>query len=96
MKIKAKYKKGRVEVKMIVKHPMEPGEIAGRTKRSHYITNLQATANGKVVYDVDMSSAISKNPYFGFYFQGAKKGDTLEVKWMDNQGKSETAKAKIK
>lgn len=96
MKIKAKYKKNMVTVKMIVKHPMEAGEIAGRTKKSHYITHLQASANGKVVYDVDASSGISKNPYFKFSFKGAKKGDMLEVKWMDNQGKSETSKAKIK
>lgn len=96
MKIKAKFKKGRVEVKMIINHPMEAGEIAGRTKKSHYITHIQASANGKVVYDVDASSGISKNPYFKFYFDGAKKGDTLEVKWMDNQGKSQMQKAKIK
>jgi sulfur-oxidizing protein SoxZ len=96
VKIKAKYKKGSVTVKMIVKHPMESGEIAGKTKKSHYITNLQASANGKVVYDADLSSGVSKNPYLKFSFKGAKKGDTLEVKWVDNQGKSEMAKAKIK
>ncbi len=96
MKIRAKFRKDKVEVKMILKHPMESGEIAGRTKKSHYITHITGTVNGKVVYDVDATSGISKDPFFKFYFTGAKKGDKLEIKWVDNQGKSETKKAKIK
>lgn len=96
MKARAKVKKGVTEVKLLAKHPMEPGAIAGRKKETHYITQLTGTFDGKTVFNLHSSSGISKDPYMKFYFEGAKKGDMLMLKWVDNKGKSETTEVKIK
>jgi hypothetical protein len=38
---------------------------------------------------VHCSTAVSRDPYFSFSFSGAKAGDTLAVRWVDNTGESD-------
>jgi sulfur-oxidizing protein SoxZ len=51
--------------------------------------------NGTKVVDADIGSSISKDPYFKFNVPGAK-GDTIELKYKDNKGKTGSATAKSK
>jgi sulfur-oxidizing protein SoxZ len=37
----------------------------------------------------NLSTAVSKNPYFRFKLRGAKSGDTLSVSWVDNKGETD-------
>ncbi len=90
IKLKAKLKGDVAEIKSLMLHPMETGARkdpdTGGTIPAHHITRVIFTNNGKQVMVADFSTAVSKNPYFGFSFKGAKVGDTLKVSWVDNNG----------
>lgn len=90
IKVKAKLSGDVAEIKSLMLHPMETGARkdpdTGELVPAHYITQLTFTNNGETVMVANFSTAVSKNPYFGFSFAGAKAGDTLKVSWVDNQG----------
>jgi len=92
IRMKAKLKGDTAEVKTLMKHEMETGtrkdKKTGETIPAHYITEVKAELNGKVVMTANFGPAVSKNPYFAFNVSGAKAGDTLTVNWVDNEGKS--------
>ena len=89
IKLKPKSRKGIIKVKALVKHPMETGlrKKKGKIIPANHITELTISANGVVVVRADIGSSISKDPYFQFQFAG-KKGDMIELKYTDNNGKS--------
>jgi len=90
IKMVAKLKGDVADVKSLMLHPMETGARkhpeTGSTIPPHHITQLIFTNNGKQVMVANFSTAVSKNPFFGFSFEGAKAGDTLKVSWADNNG----------
>ena len=71
-------------------HPMETGTRidadTGEMVAAKYITQLTFTNNGKLVMVVNFSTAVSRDPYFSFRFEGGKVGDTLKVTWIDSDG----------
>ena len=82
---------GATEVKMIVNHPMETGrkkDDFGQLIAAHFIQLLTVTLNGKTVFEAQMGTGIAKNPYLTFRIKGAKIGDKLETKWVDNLGET--------
>ena len=101
MKVKAKLKKGNVSVKVLAKSPMAGKEEAEKKKIAvEFITHMTATVNGKTVWEASTGPFLSKNPYMQFVFNaekaGAKKGDKVEVNWVDNTGKTKKGGKKIK
>ena len=92
IKISAKLKGSVADVKSLMLHPMETGARkdpdTGETIPAHHITQLIFTNNGKQVMVANFSTAVSKNPFFGFSFDGAKAGDTFKVSWVDNKGET--------
>jgi sulfur-oxidizing protein SoxZ len=92
----AKVKNDVATVKLLVKHPMEPGSIAGGEKPTKYINHLTVKYGDRLVYDMYPSSAVSKNPYIKFAFKGAKKGDNVTIEWEDNTGETEKVEATLK
>lgn len=102
MRVKAKLKKGIVNVKVMAKHDMttynQAEKKTGDRENANFITHFSGTVNGKTVIDMSTSQFLSKNPIFKFKFRGDefKKGDKLEMTWVDRKGKSKTKKAKIK
>ncbi len=101
MKVKAKLKKGNVSVKVLAKSPMAGKEEAEKKKIAvEFITHITATVNGKTVWEASTGPFLSKDPYFQFLFNaekaGAKKGDKVEVNWVDNTGKTKKGGKKIK
>ena len=92
IKISAKLKGSVANVKSLMLHPMETGARkdpdTGNTIPTHHITQLIFTNNGKQVMVANFSTAVSKNPFFGFSFDGAKAGDTLKASWVDNKGET--------
>ncbi|OYZ10961.1 MAG: thiosulfate oxidation carrier complex protein SoxZ [Methylophilales bacterium 16-45-7] len=89
MKMRAKLVGDVAEIKVIIVHPMTTGRAknsAGQLVSAHFIQTMEATLNGKKVLEAHCSTAISKNPYFTFYVEGAKLGDQVMVKWQDNMG----------
>jgi sulfur-oxidizing protein SoxZ len=96
MRIKAKEKDGVVEVKAMAQHPMLSGIEAKKLKKDvNYITHMVAEVNGKVVYEVNMSQFLSKDPYVKFYYKGAK-GDKIVMTWVDLSGKKVVSDGKAK
>ncbi len=97
IKLKPKARKGVIGIKALIKHPMETGlrKKKGKIVPANHIVHMVVKHNGAVVVDADIGATISKNPYFKFNVAGAK-GDTIELTYKDNKGKSDTATAKSK
>ncbi len=100
IKIRAKAKGGVTTVKCLINHPMETGlrknKKTGKMIPAHFITDVVAKHNDAEVLSAQWSGGISKNPYLAFKFSGGAKGDPVSIAWTDNQGKSDSATAKIK
>lgn len=77
-------------VKSLMLHPMETGTrkdaATGNLVPANHITQLTFTNNDKLVMVANFSTAVSKDPYFSFKFEGGKVGDKLTVAWVDNKG----------
>jgi len=98
IRIKAKERKGSVDVKTLMKHNMETGlrkNKDGSKIPEHWITDVAAESGGKTVFAAAFNTSISKDPYLAFAFAG-KKGDTLKVSWKDNTGKTDSAETVVK
>jgi sulfur-oxidizing protein SoxZ len=100
IKVKASLSGDVAEIKSLMMHPMETGSRkdpdTGAVIPAHYITQLTFTNNGEAIMVANFSTAVSKNPYFSFSFRGAKAGDTLGVRWVDNLGESESFETVLK
>ena len=99
MKIRTKKDGGYVEVKALIKHPMETGirkDSKGNVIPPHYIEDLTAETNGKVVFSAEWGSGIATNPYISFRFKEAEAGDDLKLSWTDNAGASDSLTVPIK
>jgi sulfur-oxidizing protein SoxZ len=98
IKIRAKAKGDVITVKALMSHPMETGlrkdKKTGETIPANFIQEVTAELNGKTVMTASWGGAVSKNPYLSFKVKGAK-GDELVLSWKDNQGKSDSDKAKV-
>ena len=96
MKIKAKAKKGVVKVKAMLTSLMaDKEESIKKGIKVEYIQHVVATINDTVVYEISMSGFMSENPLMKFKCKG-KKGDKIVFTTVDNNGKTETGKKKIK
>tara|TARA_X000000950_G_scaffold66824_2_gene82400 strand:+ start:2659 stop:2949 length:291 start_codon:yes stop_codon:yes gene_type:complete len=96
--MRAKEQGGLVTVKALVKHPMETGQRkdkSGNKIPEHFIQQITAKANGEVIMEAQWSPAVSKNPYLAFQYDG-KKGDTIEIAMIDNEGQTFDGKGKVK
>lgn len=99
MRIRAVAKGDQVVVKVLMSHIMETGQrkdSAGKRIPPHFIQEVTATWNGKVVLSAQWGTAISKNPFLEFTFKGGKKGEKIQVAWTDNKGDKRTDEATIK
>jgi sulfur-oxidizing protein SoxZ len=98
MRIRAVVKDGAVNVKILMSHEMETGQRkdgAGKPIPAHFIQQVSATWQGKVVLSANWGTAISKNPFLEFSFKGGQKGDRIQVTWTDNKGEKRTDEATI-
>jgi len=98
MRIRAVAKDGTVNVKVLMSHEMETGQRKdnnGKIVPAHFIQNVTATYNGKVVMSAQWGTAVSKNPFLEFNFKGGQKGDKIQITWTDNKGDKRTDEAAI-
>ena len=99
IKIRAKIDNGVTEVKALMTHPMETGtrkdKDSGEVVPAHYIQEVTAELNGKVVFSAYWGTGVSKNPYLAFRIKGGAEGDTIVIKWKDNLGETGSGEAKI-
>jgi sulfur-oxidizing protein SoxZ len=86
------------EVQALIQHPMDSGYVKdakGEIIPPHFIQRLTFEHDGNSVFVADWGPAVAKDPYVKFSFTGGKKGDDLKISWVDNNGQSDTATAKI-
>ena len=99
MRIRAAVADGVTEVRVLMSHPMETGQrkdASGEAIPAHFITELTAKHNDKVVLNAEMGPSVSTNPYLAFKFNGGAAGDTIVVSWKDNKGDSRTDEVQIR
>lgn len=98
MRIRAVARDGAVNVKVLMGHEMETGQrkdASGKLIPPHFISNVTATYQGKVVLSAQWGPAVAKNPFLEFTFKGGRKGDKIVVTWEDNKGESRTDESTI-
>jgi sulfur-oxidizing protein SoxZ len=98
MKIRAQMQGEIADIKVLILHPMETGQrkdANGELIPIHFIKQVTATLNGKVVLDAQWSQGIAKNPFLGFKIRGAKSGDKVSVSWSDNKGEANSIETSI-
>jgi len=92
IRARASVQGGTANVKALISHPMKTG---GGDSEAHYIEEVVVEHNGSQVMVAEMGSAVSKNPYLSFRFDGASSGDTLSIRWSDNKGDSDSMETSI-
>jgi sulfur-oxidizing protein SoxZ len=55
---------------------------------ANFVQLVNASLNGKQVFEAQWGTGISKNPYLTFHLRVAKVGDIVQVNWTDNHGKT--------
>lgn len=98
MKIRASVKDGMTEVKVLMQHEMETGlrkDADGKLVPAWHITEVKAVHNGNTVLTAHFGTAVSKNPYMVFRFNGGHPGEKVSVNWVDNKGDSRNDEAEI-
>ena len=99
MKVKAKETDGIVEVKAVIKQPMETGlrkdKKTGKPIPAHFVQEVVVEHGGKTRITADWSGGVSKNPLLFVKFKGGAKGDMVKVSWTDNQGGTDSVEEAI-
>ena len=98
MRIRAAVAGDETTVRVLMSHVMEPGtrrDAAGALIPGHFITEVEATHNGKVVLQGQFTGAVAQNPFLSFKFKGGAKGDKIVVKWTDNKNDKRTDETTI-
>jgi sulfur-oxidizing protein SoxZ len=98
MKIRATMQGDKVIVRALMSHEMETGQrkdASGNLVPAHFIQQVTAIHNGKIVLSAEWGPAVSKNPFLQFQFAGGKPGDKIQITWTDNKGDKRTDEATI-
>lgn len=99
IKVPEKAKAGEVViVRVLVTHPMEVMQFKdGKpvAKQYNYIHRVEATYNGKTVFEAETTQAVSQNPLMAFPVKVTEPG-TVKVTFQDTLGKTYTSQAEIK
>jgi len=92
IKLRTKEKDGLIQVKSLIKHPMDTGlrrNKKGDKIPAHFISEIKVESNGEAIMEAAWTGSISKNPFISFNYSGAK-GDVVKLSWKDNMGKSDS------
>ena len=75
-------------IKVMVEHPMESGyrhDKNGKIIPRNIIEKLRCYFNGDIIFNVDLSPAVSRNPMFQFSLMSKKRG-ILNCLFVDQYG----------
>ena len=86
-----------IALRATIGHPMEtgfrPGED-GKTLARNIIQRFSCRYNGELVFDVEMFSAVSANPYIAFHTVATESG-TLTLTWEGDNAFKQTESLSI-
>ncbi len=99
MRVPEKVKAGEVvTVRALITHPMEIMAFKdGKPVEKNYdfIHKVEATYNGKKVFEAVTSQAVSQNPFVSFQVKVDVPG-VVRIQFFDTQGKTYEGQAEIK
>ena len=77
-----------IEIKALIMHPMETGFRPGPTGQiipRNIIEHFTATWNDAEIFSMEMSPAISANPFVSFFMAATESG-TIGLRWSGDEG----------
>ena len=87
-----------LRVRAQMEHVMETGlrkdPATGQPRPRHILQHFEAKMAGKMIFEWDLGTSISQNPYIEFTFKARQSGD-LDLLWKDDQGQTLIAKKTI-
>lgn len=99
MRVPEKSKAGDVvTVRVLVTHPMQVMDYQGGqpvVRNYVFINHVEATYNGKKVFEAETTQAVSQNPLFVFSVKVNEPG-VVKVNFRDTEGKTFSGEAAIK
>lgn len=78
----------RVRVRAMVQHNMETGlrrRATGEPIPRNIVNRFRCTYDGQLLFEWELDTAVSPNPYLEFYFVARQSGE-LNMRWEDEQG----------
>jgi len=89
----------RIEVMVLVKHPMRTGTHQDNETRqpvpADYIEKMTFALNNVVVAEARMGPGVAEDPLTGITLQQARPGDRVTVNWIDSRSESGSAAATV-
>lgn len=86
-----------ITIKTLISHEMESGQRKdkdGKVIPRKIINKFTVEFNGTKVFESDLDSAVSANPYIEFTVKVAESG-TFKFTWLDDDGQTYTDEQKI-
>lgn len=77
-----------VVIKAMIQHPMITGQRLEEFRtgiKRHIINRIQVVYGGKVVFDGELGTGMSADPYFALHLRADKTGP-VEFRWFDDDG----------
>ena len=96
--IRAQASGDRTTVRLLMAHDMESGQRidpAGRRVAAWHIQEVSVLLNGVPVLTALCGPSMAKDPFLQFVLRGARPGDTVTVRWVDNRGERRSDDAKV-
>ena len=94
----AEAKRGEVvEIKALIRHPMETGyrlDAMGRRIPRHIVQAFHVTYAGEEVFRMELTQGVSANPFFAFSTVATVTGD-LDFTWEDDRGEVTTVTRRL-
>ena len=99
-KIRARLNNGVVTVQMRLGHPMETGSrkdpVTGVRLPRHFIREVVCERNGERVLALDWGWGVAAKPYLSFQLKQGRAGDSIVVRWLDNEGETGSLQTRVK
>lgn len=90
--------KGNASVRLLVNHPMLPERVdakTGKTLAPHHVDEIVIAVNGETALQIDCGPGVAANPFFSFNLAGVRRGDSISVRWTDNQQQSDALRTTV-
>lgn len=92
IKIELKRQDQYLEMSLTIDNPFRDNSLlqakSGKVNYRYFLQELAVSSHDRVIFSAQFSPLMAANPVLSFRAKHIAKGDTLQVKWQDNLGKS--------
>lgn len=78
-----------IEIRAIFEHPMKSGlgkDENGKRVQPHFIKKVWVYYDNELLNELEMTGAVSSNPFMSFALVVDQKSAPLRISWLDNLG----------